>query len=58
LILEADSPAPDFNVDLNDRPAAGQTMPQFHLHVIPRRTGDVADLQGDLRWVITEGAKY
>ena len=58
LIREGDSPALDFNVGLNDGPAAGQTMPQFHLHVIPRRTGDVPDPRGGVRWVIPEKAKY
>ena len=53
------SPKPDgFNLGVNDGPAAGQTMPQFHFHVIPRRTGDVADPRGGVRWVIPEKAKY
>ena len=43
------SPAPDaFNLGLNDGPVAGQTMPQFHFHVIPRYTGDVADPRGGI----------
>lgn len=58
LTRDGASPAPDFNVGLNDGPAAGQTMPQFHLHVIPRRTGDVPDPRGGVRWVIPERAKY
>jgi diadenosine tetraphosphate (Ap4A) HIT family hydrolase len=48
----------DFNLGLNDGPAAGQTMPQFHFHVIPRRGGDVVDPRGGVRWVIPEKAKY
>ena len=52
-------PAPEgFNLGVNDGRAAGQTMPQFHFHVIPRRTGDVADPRGGVRWVIPERAKY
>jgi diadenosine tetraphosphate (Ap4A) HIT family hydrolase len=58
LTQEGASPALDFNVGLNDGPAAGQTMPQFHLHVIPRRPGDVPDPRGGVRWVIPERAKY
>jgi len=47
------SPAPDgFNLGINDGPAAGQTMPQFHFHIIPRYVGDVADPRGGVRWVI------
>jgi diadenosine tetraphosphate (Ap4A) HIT family hydrolase len=53
------SPAPDaFNLGLNDGPAAGQTMPQFHFHVIPRYTGDVADPRGGIRHVIPSKARY
>lgn len=53
------SPAPEaFNLGVNDGKAAGQTMPQFHFHVIPRHTGDVADPRGGVRWVIPAKAKY
>ena len=52
-------PAPEaFNLGVNDGKAAGQTMPQFHFHVIPRRAGDVADPRGGVRWVIPEKAQY
>lgn len=52
-------PTPEgFNLGVNDGQAAGQTMPQFHFHVIPRRTGDVADPRGGVRWVIPLRAKY
>jgi diadenosine tetraphosphate (Ap4A) HIT family hydrolase len=52
-------PAPeDFNLGVNDGKAAGQTMAQFHFHVIPRHSGDVADPRGGVRWVIPEKAKY
>ena len=57
--LAATTPAPEgFNLGVNDGPVAGQTMPQFHFHVIPRRTGDVADPRGGVRWVIPEKARY
>ena len=53
------SPAPDaFNLGLNDGPAAGQTMPQFHFHVIPRYAGDVLDPRGGIRWIISQKARY
>jgi len=53
------SPPPDaFNLGVNDGKAAGQTMPQFHFHVIPRRNGDVADPRGGIRWVKPDKAKY
>ena len=53
------APAPDaFNLGLNDGPAAGQTMPQLHFHVIPRYAGDVADPRGGIRHVIPSKACY
>jgi len=50
--------AEGFNLGVNDGKAAGQTIAQFHFHVIPRRSGDVADPRGGVRWVISEKAKY
>jgi diadenosine tetraphosphate (Ap4A) HIT family hydrolase len=47
-----------FNVGVNDGPAAGQTVLHAHVHVIPRRHGDVADPRGGVRWVIPDKAAY
>jgi diadenosine tetraphosphate (Ap4A) HIT family hydrolase len=47
-----------FNVGLNDGPAAGQTVPHAHIHVIPRYANDVPDPRGGIRWVIPEKAAY
>ena len=59
FITREQTPSPEgFNLGVNDGLAAGQTMPQFHFHVIPRRSGDVADPRGGLRWVIPDKAKY
>jgi len=53
------TPPPDaFNFGLNDGPAAGQTMPQLHFHVIPRYAGDVSDPRGGIRQVIPSKAIY
>jgi diadenosine tetraphosphate (Ap4A) HIT family hydrolase len=53
------TPPPDaFNLGLNDGPAAGQTMPQFHFHIIPRYAGDVPDPRGGIRHVIPTKARY
>jgi len=52
-------PPPDgFNLGANDGEAAGQTMGQFHFHVIPRYQGDVPDPRGGIRWVIPSKARY
>lgn len=47
-----------FNIGLNDGESAGQTVLHTHIHVIPRRHGDVADPRGGVRWVIPEKAAY
>jgi diadenosine tetraphosphate (Ap4A) HIT family hydrolase len=58
-LLVMQTPSPDaFNLGVNDGKAAGQTMPQFHFHVIPRHDGDVTDPRGGVRWVIPGKAKY
>jgi diadenosine tetraphosphate (Ap4A) HIT family hydrolase len=51
--------SPDgFNVGFNNGPAAGQTAPHFHIHVIPRYTGDVVDPRGGVRHVIPAKGNY
>ena len=53
------NPTPDaFNFGLNDGPAAGQTIPQFHFHIIPRYRGDVPDPRGGVRYVVPSKARY
>ncbi len=47
-----------YNIGINDGPAAGQTVPHLHLHLIPRYEGDQADPRGGIRWVIPEKADY
>ena len=47
-----------FNIGLNDGCAAGQTVMHAHIHVVPRRDGDVPDPRGGVRWIIPEKADY
>ena len=47
-----------FNIGINDGPAAGQTVPHLHIHLIPRYQGDRPDPRGGVRWIIPEKAKY
>ena len=47
-----------YNVGINDGPAAGQTVPHLHIHLIPRYTGDVPDARGGVRWIIPDKADY
>ena len=48
----------NFNVGVNDGKLAGQTVPHAHIHIIPRREGDVPDPRGGIRWVIPRKAAY
>ena len=58
-LLTTLKPPPDaFNFGLNDGPASGQTIPQFHFHIMPRYAGDVADPRGGVRHVIPAKARY
>ncbi len=47
-----------FNVGANDGVEAGQTVMHAHIHVIPRRPGDVDDPRGGVRWVVPSKAVY
>lgn len=43
------------SVGVNDGPAAGQTVPHVHVHVIPRIAGDVPDPRGGIRMLFPAG---
>ncbi len=47
-----------FNVGFNAGEAAGQTVMHLHVHVIPRRLGDVQDPRGGVRGVIPAKQRY
>lgn len=47
-----------FNVGQNVGEAAGQTVMYPHVHMIPRRTGDMEDPRGGVRHVIPEKGNY
>lgn len=49
---------PEYNIGINDGPAAGQTVPHLHIHLIPRFRGDQTDPRGGVRWVSPEEADY
>jgi ATP adenylyltransferase len=53
-----DASVQGFNLGINDGRAAGQTIPHVHIHLIPRRTGDVPRPEGGVRGVIPGKAKY
>jgi len=47
-----------FNIGMNWGAAAGQTVPYPHVHLIPRRKGDMEDPTGGVRHVIPERGNY
>jgi diadenosine tetraphosphate (Ap4A) HIT family hydrolase len=47
-----------YNVGVNNGAAAGQTVEHVHVHVIPRRDGDVPDPRGGIRHLIPSRADY
>jgi diadenosine tetraphosphate (Ap4A) HIT family hydrolase len=47
-----------FNVGVNIGKDAGQSIMHCHVHLIPRRKGDVADPRGGVRGVIPSKQKY
>jgi diadenosine tetraphosphate (Ap4A) HIT family hydrolase len=47
-----------FNVGMNVGEAAGQTVDWPHVHLIPRRKGDMEDPRGGVRHVIPEKGNY
>ncbi len=47
-----------FNIGQNVGEAAGQTIMYPHIHMIPRRTGDMPDPRGGVRHVIPEKGNY
>lgn len=47
-----------FNIGMNCGSEAGQTIDWPHVHVIPRRKGDVTDPRGGVRHVIPNKGNY
>ena len=47
-----------FNVGINIGKDAGQSIMHCHIHLIPRRKGDVEDPRGGVRGVIPAKQKY
>jgi diadenosine tetraphosphate (Ap4A) HIT family hydrolase len=47
-----------FNIGMNWGEAAGQTVPYPHIHLIPRRKGDVEDPVGGVRNTIPGKGNY
>ena len=57
-LLELDEKISAFNVGVNIGKDAGQSIMHCHIHLIPRRKGDVEDPKGGVRGVIPSKQKY
>jgi ATP adenylyltransferase len=57
-IMKQDEKVTGFNIGINAGRDAGQTVFHAHVHLIPRRNGDVEDPRGGVRGVIPSKQKY
>ena len=58
FILKKDITVKGFNIGTNAGKVAGQTIMHCHIHLIPRRQGDVETPQGAVRGVIPSKQHY
>ena len=58
LLLKLDKEITGFNVGVNAGIDAGQSIMHCHIHLIPRRKGDMDDPKGGVRGVIPSKQKY
>ena len=57
-ILQADPLVQGFNIGMNAGAVAGQTVFHCHIHLIPRREGDVETPRGGVRHIIPGKGAY
>ena len=57
-VINKDKNIKAFNVGTNARKIAGQSIMHCHIHLIPRREGDVDNPQGGVRAVIPKNQHY
>ena len=58
LLLNLDKDITGFNVGVNAGIDAGQSIMHCHIHLIPRRKGDIENPRGGVRGVIPSKQKY
>lgn len=58
VLLSKDNSIGGFNIGVNAGVDAGQTVAHAHVHLIPRRLGDVTDPIGGIRAVIPDRQRY
>jgi diadenosine tetraphosphate (Ap4A) HIT family hydrolase len=57
-IEKTDSTVSGFNIGVNCGKSAGQTIMHAHIHLIPRRDGDMKNPKGGVRGVIPGKREY
>ena len=57
-LQKMDSTITGFNMGINDGEDAGQTIFHCHIHLMPRRKGDVENARGGVRGVIPSKQSY
>jgi len=57
-LISQDKLITGFNIGINDGIDSGQTVMHCHVHLIPRRKGDMNDPRGGVRGVIPEKQSY
>ena len=57
-IMSEDKSVKGFNIGVNSGKVAGQSIMHCHIHLIPRRVGDVENPQGGVRGVIPSKQHY
>ena len=56
--METDPAVTGFNVGINSEASDGQTIFHVHVHLIPRKVGDVENPRGGVRGVIPSKQNY
>jgi diadenosine tetraphosphate (Ap4A) HIT family hydrolase len=57
-VLNRDTSVKAFNIGTNAGKVSGQSIMHCHIHLIPRREGDVENPQGGVRSVIPKNQHY
>ena len=58
ILMKKDKSIEGFNIGINSGEVAGQTIFHCHIHLIPRRRGDVKDPRGGLRGIFKDKQSY
>ena len=57
-LIQLDRSITGFNIGINNGKSAGQTVFHCHIHLIPRRDGDVENPRGGVRHIIPGKGSY